>query len=84
MTKEKPSTVEVEVAPKPWVMEQLMDTERRIEKAFHEQTQYLSQQQTTANAKIDQAIRDMNAQTKWIIGLFIALIAAIIVQPLIG
>ena len=33
----------IELATKDWTMKELMDTERRIEKAFHEQTQFLSQ-----------------------------------------
>ena len=32
----------VELANKDWVMRELIDTERRIEKAFHEQTQFMS------------------------------------------
>ncbi|MDW3191281.1 MAG: hypothetical protein R8G66_02920 [Cytophagales bacterium] len=70
----------VNVAAEPWVMEQLMDTERRIEKAFHEQTQYLSQQQALANDKLDNTVR-------WMVGLMItmivALVAAIFLQPYI-
>ena len=34
----------VNLATEPWVKEQLMDTECRIERAFHEQTKYISQQ----------------------------------------
>ena len=37
----------VKIATEPWVMEQIMSTEQRIEKAFHEQTKYLSQKHDT-------------------------------------
>ena len=39
----KPTPPKIELATKDWTMKELMDTERRIEKAFHEQTQFLSQ-----------------------------------------
>ena len=45
-----------------------MDTERRIEKAFHEQTQYLSQ-------KMDNNVR-------WMIGLIVTMTIAIILAVL--
>ena len=34
---------EVELAYKNWVINEIMDTKRRIEKAFHKQTQFLTQ-----------------------------------------
>lgn len=37
----------VKIATEPWVMEQIMSTEQRIEKAFHDQTKYLSQKHDT-------------------------------------
>jgi len=43
----------------------MMDTERRIEKAFHEQTVHL-------NAKFE-------TQTRWMIGLLFTVILAVIV-----
>jgi hypothetical protein len=65
----------VNIATEPWVMEQLMDTERRIEKAFHEQTQYLAQQQAIANEKMDNNVR-------WMIGLIVTMTVAIILAVL--
>lgn len=52
-----------------------MDTERRIEKAFHEQTQYLAQQQAIANEKMDNNVR-------WMIGLIVTMTVAIILAVL--
>ena len=97
----------VELANKDWVMKELMDTERRIEKAFHEQTQFLSakndniqkafQEQTqflsTKNdniqkafqeqaqllsAKNDDLKKEIMNMTRWMIGLTIAIILAVI------
>lgn len=65
----------VELANKDWVMRELMDTERRIEKAFHEQTQYLAQQQAIANEKLDNTLR-------WMIGLIVTMTIAIILAVL--
>lgn len=71
----------IKIATEPWVMEQIMDTERRIEKAFHDQTKFLNQQQALANEKIDTTIR-------WgaglIITMIIALVLAIFIQPYVG
>ncbi len=65
----------INIATEPWVMEQLMDTEKRIEKAFHEQTQYLAQQQAIANQKLDNNVR-------WMIGLIVTMTIAIILAVL--
>jgi tetrahydromethanopterin S-methyltransferase subunit G len=59
---------QVELATKDWTIKELMDTERRIEKAFHEQTQFLSQ-------KMDNNIR-------WMIGLIVTMTIAIILAVL--
>ena len=71
----------IKIATEPWVMENIMDTERRIEKAFHDQTKFLNQQQALANAKLDTTIR-------WgagmIITMIIALVLAIFIQPYVG
>ena len=61
----------VELATKDWTMTQLVDTERRIEKAFHEQTQFLTQKLDTQNQKMDSNIR-------WMIGLIVTMTIAII------
>lgn len=66
---------EVELANKDWVLRELMDTEGRIEKAFHEQTKYLAQQQAVANEKMDNNVR-------WIIGLIVTMTIAIILAVL--
>ncbi len=58
-----------------------MNTEHRIEKAFHDQTKYLAQQQSLANEKLDNTVR-------WMIGLMITMIVAavlaIFIQPFIA
>ena len=61
-------TPKVELATKDWTLKELMDTERRIEKAFHEQTQFLSQ-------KLDSTMR-------WMVGLVITMTVAIIIAVL--
>ena len=65
----------VELATKDWTLKELMDTERRIEKAFHEQTQFLSQ-------KSDDLKKEINTQTHWMMGLFFTMTIAIIVAVL--
>lgn len=73
--KVKAEPPKVELATKDWTLRELMDTERRIEKAFHEQSQYLTQQQNITNEKIDNTLR-------WIIGLFITMTIAIVLAVL--
>jgi len=65
----------VELATKDWTLKELMDTERRIEKSFHEQTQFLSQ-------KSDDLKKEINTQTHWMMGLFFTMTIAIIVAVL--
>lgn len=65
----------VELATKDWTLKELMDTERRIEKAFHKQTQFLSQ-------KNDDLKNEINNQTRWMVGLIITMTIAIIVAVL--
>lgn len=59
-----------------------MDTERRIEKAFHEQTRYLSQQQSTANEKFDKqwslTQEKLDNTIRWMIGLMVTMTIAIV------
>lgn len=75
MSKDDPSKMPVNVASEPWVMEKLMDTENRIEKAFHEQTRYLDQ-------KFDTAMRTANERydqnQRWMIGLTITIVVTLI------
>lgn len=65
----------LKLANKDWVMREFMDTERRIEKAFHEQKQYLAQHQAIPNEKLDNTLR-------WMIGLIVAMTIAIILAVL--
>ena len=87
MTKEvKAEIPKVELATKDWTMKELMDTERRIEKAFHEQTQFLSQK----NDNIERAFHDqskflsekMDNNVRWMIGLIVTMTIAIIMAVL--
>ena len=79
-------TPKVELATKDWTLKELMDTERRIEKAFHEQTQFLSQksdgierafqkQSMFMSQKFDSTIR-------WMVGLVLSMTIAIIIAVL--
>lgn len=52
-----------------------MDTERRFEKAFHEQTQFLSQ-------KNDDLKKEIITQTRWMVGLITTMTIAIIMAVL--
>ena len=78
---------EVNIALEPWVMEQLMDTENRIEKAFHNQTQYLAKQQALANEKLDSnlviANEKLDSTIRWMVGLMITMIIAVVVATFI-
>jgi len=65
----------VELANKDWVLRELMDTERRIEKAFHEQTQFLTKE--TGELK-----KEIANQTRWTIGLVATMTIAIILAVL--
>ena len=71
----KANLPDVELATKDWVTKEMIDTERRIEKAFHEQTQYLGRE--TKEIRDDIAV-----QTRWMIGLMIGMTIAILVAVL--
>lgn len=60
---EKIKLPEAEIATKDWTLKELMDTERRIEKAFHEQTIYLGQR--------------FDTQNRWMIGIMVTMITAL-------
>ncbi len=62
--KPEPQVPKVTLATQDWVLKELMDTERRIEKAFHQQTTYLDSK--------------FNAQNRWILGVIISIVAAIL------
>ncbi len=83
----------VELANKDWVLRELMDTERRIEKAFHKQTQFLSgktdniqkafQEQTQFLTKeTGELKKEIANQTRWTIGLVATMTIAIILAVL--
>jgi len=76
MSKEvKAEPPKVELATKDWALRELMDTERRIEKAFHEQTQFLTKE--TGELK-----REIANQTRWTVGLIATMTIAIILAVL--
>lgn len=76
MTNEvKTETPKVELATKDWTMKEFIDSERRIEKAFHKQTQFLSKE--TGELK-----REIANQTKWTVGLIATMAFAIIIAVL--
>lgn len=86
MSKTETENPKVELANKDWVMKELMDTERRIEKAFHEQTQFLSTKndsmQQSFQEKTDGIQRDIANQTRWMVGLIATTTIAIILAVL--
>lgn len=98
MSKKAPTkNPDVELANKDWVMKELMDTERRIEKAFHEQTQFLSektdkiqdafQEQTQFLSEKTDRIQNalsqkMDSNVRWMIGLIVTMTVAIIAAVL--
>lgn len=76
----------VELADKNWVAKELMDTERRIEKAFHEQTRFLSEKNDALSQKTDR-IQDALSQkidnsVRWMVGLIVTMTIAIIMAVL--
>ncbi len=71
----------VELATKDWVMKEMIDTEKRIEKAFHDQTQYLSQQNTNLRNEVS---NDIAIQTRWMVGLMLTMTVAILVAVLLN
>lgn len=80
----------INLASEPWMMEQIMDTERRIEKAFHEQTKFLSQKtdgiqnavhQQTQYLTQQQALANEKLDTtiRCMVGLMITMIVTLVV-----
>lgn len=73
MNKEvKTDLPKVELATKEWTLREIMDTERRIERAFHDQTQFLSERNNELKAEI-------TSQTRWLVGLMVTMTFAIII-----
>ncbi|MEM7620024.1 MAG: hypothetical protein AAF228_06115 [Pseudomonadota bacterium] len=72
----------VELATKDWALKELMDTERRFEKAFHEQTQFLSRRTDELKSDLSEVRSDMAAQTRWMVGLMLTMTIVIIVAVL--
>mgnify|MGYP001800803784 CR=1 FL=1 len=80
MTKDpKPEVPKVELATQDWTLKEITDVERRIEKAFHEQTQFLSAKLDQRNDSISQK---MDNNIKWMVGLVVTMTVAIIVAVL--
>lgn len=80
MSKESPTkNPTVELANKDWVLKELMDTERRIEKAFHEQTQFLSGKTDSIQKETGELRRELAAQTRWMVGMMLTMIVAVVV-----
>ncbi|MGB0719929.1 MAG: hypothetical protein ACPGRX_05620 [Bdellovibrionales bacterium] len=65
---------------------ELKDTENRIERAFHQQTQYMLQQFTSIRDHLDKKIDSQNdrmdSQTRWMVGLILTMTIAIILAVL--
>lgn len=76
----------VELATKDWTVKELMDTERRIEKAFHKQTQFLSQKtdeiERTSREQTQFMTQKMDNNVRWMIGLIITMTITIILAVL--
>ena len=75
--KVKPKSPEIILASEPWVLEKNMDTENRIEKAFHDQTKFLIAQQSVTDSKLE-------SLTRWMIGLMVTISIAILVAVISG
>lgn len=84
---------DVELATKDWVSRADIDTERRIEKAFHEQTRFLTEKLSSIEDKLNSKIDSQNikfdsqnikidSQTRWMVGLMITMTVAILVAVL--
>lgn len=69
----------VKLATQEWVMTQIMDIERRIEKSFHDQTQFLSDRLERQTQRTSQSISSL---TKWMVGLIITTAFTIIIAVL--
>lgn len=93
--KAKTKPPEVELANKEWVLMELKDTENRIEKAFHDQTQYLTAQLASIDAKlgsqisaVETKVADQKSETsnvvRWVVGIGIAIVLAVIIRPTLG
>jgi Na+(H+)/acetate symporter ActP len=71
----KPKIPTVELSTKEWTERELIDTERRFEKAFHEQTVFLKHE-------TDRITQEISALTRWMIGLIVSMTFAIILAVL--
>lgn len=71
----------INIATELWVKEQIMDTENRIEKAFHDQTIYMTKQ----HSELKSEMYRNNLQTLLaILGVGALIVVAIFIQPLLG
>lgn len=82
--KAKTKLPEVELATKEWTLMELKDTENRIEKAFHEKTQYLTAQLTDINLRIADQKSETSNVVRWVVGIGIAIVLAVIIRPTLG
>jgi len=87
MSKEvKAEPPRVELATKEWALRELMDTERRFEKAFHEQTQFLSGKTDNIQKAFQEQTQflsqKMDNNIRWMIGLILTMTIAIILAVL--
>lgn len=76
-----------DLASKDWVMKELMDTERRFEKAFHEQTRFLGEKSDSFQEAVRQQIAASDERhqttTRWMVGLMLTMIIAVVVAVLL-
>ena len=77
--KTTPKMPKVELATKDWTLSELRDTEGRIERAFHDQTKFLTDQISRLESKFDEKI---DGQTRWMVGLMVTMTIAIMVAVL--
>ena len=60
-------------------MKELNDIEKRFERAFREQTEYLSVQMDKVRGEMHAQRLEMSSQTRWLVGVMITMTIAIIV-----
>lgn len=70
---------DISLASEPWVKEQLMDTENRIEKAFHDQTRYLQTRHEAAMTSMADFKTEMHRNNLQIVLAILAGCVAIVV-----
>lgn len=96
--KTKAKIPDVTLATEPWVRSQILDTENRIERAFHEQTQYLDKRMNDFRTEVRAEITEFRSEVRTdisdlrsslmqtnlsIYGAIILIVIAIFIQPLL-